>query len=180
MQYIQPDGTKRFAAGGKKEGCFHPVGGSRGMDEVLKVPAIVIAEGYATAASLAKELGFATIAAFDSGNVVHVAEAFREKYPEKAILIAGDDDRHLPTNPGRAKAELAAKKVGGLAVFPIFTPEEKGREFTDFNDLATRSKLRTEAIRRQVQPELNKAIAMRQNWMQQQRMSQNKQQGVTR
>ena len=68
-------------------------------------------------ASLAKELGFATIAAFDSGNVVHVAEAFREKYPEKAILIAGDDDRHLPTNPGRAKAELAAKKVGGLTVF---------------------------------------------------------------
>ena len=180
MQYIQPDGTKRFAAGGKKEGCFHPVGGSRGVDEVLKAPAIVIAEGYATAASLAKELGFATIAAFDSGNVVHVAEAFREKYPEKAILIAGDDDRHLPTNPGRAKAELAAKKVGGLAVFPIFTPEEKGREFTDFNDLATRSKLGAEAIRRQVQPELNKAIAMRQNWMQQQRMSQNKQQGVTR
>ena len=86
MQYIQPDGTKRFAAGGKKEGCFHPVGGSRGVDEVLKAPAIVIAEGYATAASLAKELGFATIAAFDSGNVVHVAEAFRKKYPEKAKI----------------------------------------------------------------------------------------------
>lgn len=179
MQYIQPDGTKRFASGGKKEGCFHPVGGSRGMDEVLKAPAIVIAEGYATAASLAKELGFATIAAFDSGNVVHVAEAFREKYPEKPILIAGDDDRHLPTNPGRTKAEAAAEKVGGLAVFPIFTPEEKGREFTDFNDL-TRSKLGPDAIKRQVQPELNRAVAKRQAWIQQQRMSQDKQQGVTR
>lgn len=179
MQYIQPDGTKRFASGGKKEGCFHPVGGSRGMDEVLKAPAIVIAEGYATAASLAKELGFATIAAFDSGNVVHVAEAFREKYPEKPILIAGDDDRHLPTNPGRTKAEEAAEKVGGLAIFPIFTPEEKGREFTDFNDL-TRSELGPDAIRRQVQPELNRAVAKRQAWVQQQRMSQNKQQGVTR
>ena len=43
-QYIQEDGTKRFAKGTRKEGCFHVVGG---MAELSKAPAIVIAEGYA-------------------------------------------------------------------------------------------------------------------------------------
>jgi putative DNA primase/helicase len=55
----------------------------------------VIAEGYATAATLSQILRFATVAAFDSGNLVSVAKALHEKYPEKQIVIAGDDDRHL-------------------------------------------------------------------------------------
>lgn len=54
MQYIQEDGTKRFAKDSKKEGCFHPVGG---MDALAAAPALVIAEGYATAASLSEGLG---------------------------------------------------------------------------------------------------------------------------
>lgn len=41
MQYIQEDGTKRFAKNSRKEGCFHPVGG---MDALRTAPAIVIAE----------------------------------------------------------------------------------------------------------------------------------------
>ena len=49
MQYIQEDGTKRFAKNSRKEGCFHPVGG---MDALRTAPAIVIAEGYATAGSI--------------------------------------------------------------------------------------------------------------------------------
>ena len=49
MQYIQEDGTKRFAKNNRKEGCFHPVGG---MDALRTAPAIVIAEGYATAGSI--------------------------------------------------------------------------------------------------------------------------------
>src|SRR3546814_17976683 len=44
MQYIQEDGTKRFAKDSTKEGCFHPVGG---MDALAAAPALVIAEGYA-------------------------------------------------------------------------------------------------------------------------------------
>ena len=66
MQYIREDGTKRFAKGSKKEACFHTVGG---MEELSKAPAIVIAEGYSTACSLSEALGYATVAAFDSGNL---------------------------------------------------------------------------------------------------------------
>ncbi|MGP5477552.1 zincin-like metallopeptidase domain-containing protein [Pseudomonas helleri] len=124
-QYIQKDGTKRFAKDGRKEGCFHAVGG---LDAVGSVPVIVIAEGYATASTLASTLGHATVAAFDSGNLMAVAKALKGKFPDKPIVIAGDDDRHQVmshgTNTGKTKAIEAAKAVGGKAVFPTFAPGE--------------------------------------------------------
>lgn len=58
-------------------------------------PAIVIAEGYATAGSISDAIGHATVAAFDSGNLMAVATALKDKYPDKAVIIAGDDDLHL-------------------------------------------------------------------------------------
>ncbi|HBA5400613.1 TPA: toprim domain-containing protein, partial [Escherichia coli] len=125
MQYIQEDGTKRFAKNSKKEGCFHPVGG---MDALAAAPTLVIAEGYATAAQLAEAVGHATVASFDSGNLENVAKALHEKYPDKPVIVAGDDDRHLVMthgkNPGREKAEAAAQAVGGKAIFPVFAPSE--------------------------------------------------------
>jgi phage/plasmid primase-like uncharacterized protein len=162
MQYIQEDGTKRFAKDSKKEGCFHPVGG---MDALAAAPALVISEGYATAASNAEALGFATVAAFDSGNLPHVARALHEKYPDKPIIIAGDDDKQQEIerghNPGRAKAEEAAQAVGGKAIFPIFAPGEQAGDpkgFTDFNDLANKSELGREGVKRQVTTAVGKVL----------------------
>lgn len=125
MQYIQEDGTKRFAKDSRKEGCFHAVGG---MDALAQAPALVIGEGYATASSLSESLGFATVAAFDSGNLPQVAKALHEKFPDKPVIIAGDDDRHLEAtqgvNPGKSKAQEAAKLTGGKVLLPIFAPGE--------------------------------------------------------
>lgn len=184
MQYINEAGTKRFAKESKKEGCFHVVGG---LEQLAKAPAIVIAEGYATAATLKQALLMATVCAFDSGNLAPVAQALHRKFPDKPIVIAGDDDRHLEitqgVNPGRTKAEEAAKLVGGKVLLPIFAPREnsypaglelvtvkalrdhqKGndtlsdeqlaalsrmKQFTDFNDLATKSILGQDAVDRQ-------------------------------
>jgi len=154
MQYIKEDGTKRFAKDSRKEGCFHVIGG---MAALAKAPVLVISEGYATAASLSQALGFATVAAFDSGNLPLVAKALREKFPDKPVVIAGDDDEHLEAtqgvNPGRSKAEEAAKAVGGKVLLPIFAPGEQAanpKRFTDFNDLANNSVLGKEGIERQV------------------------------
>ncbi|MDU4375124.1 MAG: zincin-like metallopeptidase domain-containing protein [Bilophila wadsworthia] len=163
MQYIREDGTKRFAKDCRKTGCFHPVGG---MEALKQTPVLVIAEGYATAASLTEALGFATVAAFDSGNLQSVATALHERYPEKPVVIAGDDDRHLVEkigkNPGREKAEKAAQEVGGEVVFPLFAPGEREAApsgFTDFNDLAQKSCLGQEGVARQVQPIVERAAA---------------------
>ena len=166
MQYIQADGTKRFAKDSAKEGCFHVVGG---FDALAKAPALAIGEGYATAASLSKALGFATVAAFDSGNLPAVAKALHEKFPDKPIVIFGDDDQHLMqtegVNPGRKKAEEAAQSVGGQAVFPVFAPGEQSGEpkgFTDFNDLANKSSLGSDGLERQAKYALSSAIEERQ------------------
>lgn len=127
MQTIGADGTKRFAKDSRKEGCFHPIGG---MTALALAPALVISEGYATASSVAKALGFATIAAFDAGNLVHVAQALQQKFPDKPVIIAGDDDRHLELahgkNPGKMKAREAAAATGGHVLLPIFAPDEEG------------------------------------------------------
>ncbi|MCR9925525.1 zincin-like metallopeptidase domain-containing protein [Vibrio parahaemolyticus] len=126
MQYIQEDGTKRFAKDSRKEGCFHIVGGD--MKSLEAAPALVLQEGYATAATNAEALGFATVAAFDSGNLPNVAKALHDKFPDKPVVILGDDDRHQEltqgTNPGKTKAQEAAKVVGGKAAFPVFAPGE--------------------------------------------------------
>jgi phage/plasmid primase-like uncharacterized protein len=125
LQTIGADGVKRFAKDSRKESCFHAIGG---MPALAQAPALVISEGYATAGSLCQTLGFATVAAFDAGNLVHVAKALHEKFPDKPVIIAGDDDRHLELthgkNPGRTKAQEAAAATGGHLLLPVFAPGE--------------------------------------------------------
>ncbi|GKS70572.1 antirestriction protein ArdC [Nitrosomonas sp. PY1] len=157
VQTIQSSGAKLFAAGSKKENNFHVVGGSgQGLDaNINAVPAIVIAEGYATADTLSQALSYPVIAAFDSGNLPKVAQDLHHKYPHKPIVIAGDDDHHLEStlgkNPGKEKALEAAALVNGSAVFPIFAPSERDpKKLNDFNDLANKSALGIEAVKRQV------------------------------
>ena len=155
IQTINEDGSKRFAKNSRKEGCFHVIGGLESLD---KVPVLVIAEGYATAATLSETLGYSTVTAFDAGNLVHVAKVLHEKFPDKTILIAGDNDQHVEAtqgvNPGKLKAEEAARLVGGKTIFPIFAPGEQRdnpKEFTDFNDLFTKSVLGKDSLIGQIQ-----------------------------
>ena len=157
VQTIQASGAKLFAAGSRKENNFHIVGNNgQGLEAAINTtPAIVIAEGYATADTLSQALDCPVIAAFDSGNLPKVALDLYEKYPHKPIIIAGDDDHHLEStlgkNPGKEKALEAAALVNGVAVFPVFAPSEQvSKKLNDFNDLANKSALGIEAVKRQV------------------------------
>ena len=139
IQYIKEDGTKRFARASRKHGCFHVVGAATaaaGLEKLSKSPVIAIAEGYATATTVAKYGKVATVAAFDSGNLLAVARALHERWPDKPVMIAGDDDHKLENNPGRGKALEASMAVPGMVVFPNFTVEQREKGLTDFNDLA--------------------------------------------
>lgn len=124
---------KLFLTGGRKAGLWHMLG-DLGTDEA-GVPVLLIAEGYATAASVHQATGLPVAVAFDAGNLVHVAKALHELHPAALIAIAGDDDQATKTrtgrNPGRLAATAAARAVHGLAVFPKPLPAEGG----DFNDL---------------------------------------------
>lgn len=160
-QYIQEDGTKRFAKDSHKEGCFHVVNGGVTPEAALaaldKAPRIMIGEGYATMATVSSVVDHATVAAFDSGNLPAVAAALRERYPDKPIFIMGEDDQRVLEkfgyNPGTEKANAAAKAVDGIAVFPTFAPGEQSADparFTDFNDLQQNSRLGREGVVRQI------------------------------
>jgi hypothetical protein len=109
---------------------------SEALQELANSPVIAIAEGYATAATVAKYGNVPAVAAFDSGNLLAVATALHERWPDKRIMIAGDDDHKLENNPGRVKALEAALAVHGIAVFPNSTAEQREKGMTDFNDLA--------------------------------------------
>ena len=154
-QYIQDDGTKRFAKDSQKEGCFHIVGGQ--LADLDKVPRIIIGEGYATMASTTEVVGHPTVAGFDAGNLPVVAASLRERYPDKPFLILADDDLRVQQkhgrNPGRLKAAEAADIAGGIAVYPIFAPGEQEadpKRFTDFNDVAQNSVLGRAGLERQI------------------------------
>jgi len=130
LQTISLDG-KQFEAGSRKKGTFFPIDpeGKLGKEVIL------IAEGFATAASVHLATGKPVVAAFDAGNLEPVAVALREKFPNAPIVILADNDHGLSVNVGVEKATLAAKAVQGHVIVPSFSEGEKMRGMTDFNDL---------------------------------------------
>jgi hypothetical protein len=109
---------------------------AEGLQKLAVSPVIAIAEGYATAATVAKYGDVPAVAAFDSGNLLAVATALHDRFPDKRIMIAGDDDHKLENNPGRVKALEAALAAHGMVVFPNSTAAQREKGLTDFNDLA--------------------------------------------
>ncbi len=137
---------KLFMKGGRKSGLWHMLG----IVDVSAAPAtVLIAEGYATAASLHQATGYPVACAFDAGNLKAVAVNLRAVYPAAALALCGDDDHDTQAstgrNAGKEKATAAAQAVKGIAVFP--TGLQSGE--SDFNDLHQRAGL--DAVRAQVQ-----------------------------
>jgi putative DNA primase/helicase len=127
IQTIDPEGEKRFLVGGKKQRGIYP------LKKIEDGEPIIVAEGYATAASIFKATGIATVVAFDAGNLPAVVEYLRTVYPDNPLTIAADDDRWSEHNIGREKASYAALTYRCRVVFPTF--RETQTLPTDFNDL---------------------------------------------
>jgi putative DNA primase/helicase len=141
VQSIAPDGFKCFPRGCRWGGGMHLMTGRVPTRGALGT--IVIAEGYATAATIHERTGLAVAAAFTAGNLEAVARACRDRHPGAEIYIAGDNDhqkeRELGAdgrrkkNVGREAAIRAAEASGGMIVLPPFAEHERG---SDWNDLA--------------------------------------------
>jgi putative DNA primase/helicase len=131
VQSIDEHGRKSLPRGCKKQGGHHVMGELDKHDQVL------FAEGYATAATLHEVTGLPVVMTFDSGNMKPVAEAYREKYPSKTLILAGDDDRFnaMGINVGREKAQEAAESVGGYTLLPPFQKNDSGSDWNDFQKL---------------------------------------------
>lgn len=145
-----------WPAGLAKQGHFFLMGPVPGPGAV-----ILVAEGYATAASLFEATGITTAVAFDAGNMQPVAMALHRRHPRARILACVDDDhvgkciacgKHTPvadpacmhcaephgkTNAGLNAGNATALAVDGAWLAPAFGTEraKDSKGATDFNDL---------------------------------------------
>lgn len=156
VQYIAPDGSKRFGVGTAKAGAWFAIRG----DDV-----IVICEGFATGAAIREATGHSVVIAFDAGNLVPVARVWREREPDRRIVIAADNDqwtfdaKRRPdgvapseiagddprwqewraagalVNPGVNAAQQAAAAIGGAIVAVPDIPAYDAAKRTDWHDV---------------------------------------------
>jgi putative DNA primase/helicase len=129
LQFIGPDGDKRFLTGGRVTRCYFSIGTTK------DATALCIAEGFATGAAIHEATGYPVSVAFHAGNLEPVARALRARFPDLPLILCADDDAATEGNPGLIKATAAAPAVGGMLAIPDFgTNRPEGA--TDFNDMA--------------------------------------------
>lgn len=130
-----------------KKGHFHLIG--------IPIHIVLVAEGYATAASLHEATGLPIAVAYDAGNLLPVCAELHKRYKTAKILICADDDTgqkcnvcghrvwlatdpvncpacgkpHGAQNAGVSTASSAAVEVGGAWMQPRFL-DEAGRRAT--------------------------------------------------
>lgn len=107
---------KTFLAGGRKKGCFFPIGPT-----FIGASRVLIAEGVATGAAVHDATGLPVVVAFDAGNLLPVGEVVRRLAAHGAeIVFCADDDQKPGTdrNTGLEAARKAAEATGGKVVVP--------------------------------------------------------------
>lgn len=135
-----------WPTGVAKKGHFHLIG--------MPTWIVLVAEGYATAASLHDATQLPVAVAFDANNIGPVASALHKRYKTVKILICADDDMlakcvhcgerliladhptdcpkclapHTRINTGVDAASAAALEVNGAWIRPTFTDEAKRRD----------------------------------------------------
>lgn len=141
FQIIYNDGTsKRFLKNGQISGLYFVIGN---LEDDLP---ILFCEGFATGGSLRMATGYTVVVCFNAGNMVAVAEHFKDDPRDK--LFAGDNDWKVALDPkkkntGREKAQQAALICRARWCVPQFSDEVKAlphfvddeKAPTDFNDL---------------------------------------------
>lgn len=141
VQEISQDMQKTYPINATKSGSAMVIGDRSKIKE-----GYLVAEGFATGATLHETSGKPVIVAFDAGNVKRVAEKLAETMPTTPVTFCADNDAFNAKNDGVLKAEAAAglfhKDVADV-VYPVFSEDEIKRFQekrtgypSDFNDLA--------------------------------------------
>ena len=118
IQYIGPNGKKRFLKGCSTQGLFFRIG-QTGTNK------IGIAEGLATGVSFHKASGLDTYVSFSCNNLAAVAKYIFST--GKKVVICGDFGED-----SAAAAEAVAGAVGGELYVPTFSDKSVGTDANDF------------------------------------------------
>jgi hypothetical protein len=103
IQYIAGDGDKKYHPGGQTGSMFWLVGS---MDDAST---LYIAEGFATAATIAEVTGQPCAVAYSASNLVPVTGILKAAHPALDICIVADND---VSGVGQRYAEQASAKFG--------------------------------------------------------------------
>ncbi len=140
--FANTKGDKRFLKDGRVSGCFHLIG------DAVDGGTLLIAEGYATAATLHAATGHPVAVAFNENNVKHVAATMRKLLPSSNILICADDDRDTEAKTGKNPGTNAAIGAANANACSWCKPSGLVAGETDFNDLSSRAGL--DSVRDQI------------------------------
>jgi putative DNA primase/helicase len=181
LQFILPPGHKRKAKTGRDKE-FWPVGMEmRGKYFIIGgVPRtiLLVAEGYATAASLHEATGLPVAIVFTANNILPAAQNLKKRFKRVHQLHCADDDYlqkcescgvytlmengencescgkpHGKNNAGVSSSKAAALAVDGQWVAPVFTVDREGKKINDFNDLHLREGLHV--VQKQIEDTLH-------------------------
>ncbi|MEO5348350.1 MAG: toprim domain-containing protein [Magnetococcus sp. YQC-3] len=118
---------KDFLSGARKAGLFH------GLGAINPTGTMILAEGFATAATLFESLGETVLACFDAGNLMVVALEARRRFPKIDLTVACDNDRFTVGNPGLSKGRAAALASGARLLIPSFSDDVSGSDWNDWH-----------------------------------------------
>ncbi len=172
VQSVNPQ-FKGFMKDGRKAGLYTVAGADpSSFAAVLEndpTTPLVLAEGYATADTVARLRGHPVVAAFDSGNLDAVARSLRERWPDRPLLIAADNDHRAEkelrpdgkpgVNVGLKKAQEAAANHKGAVLVPSFGERDKGSDWNDYaqqhGDEAARKELERQVAQAKTEAAMN-------------------------
>jgi phage/plasmid primase-like uncharacterized protein/KaiC/GvpD/RAD55 family RecA-like ATPase len=109
IQYIAADGDKKYHPGGQTSSMFWMLGT---LDDV---DTLYIAEGFATAATIAETTGKPCAVAYSASNLVPVTGILKAAHPTLDICIVADNDA---SGVGQRYAEQASAKFGVRMTMP--------------------------------------------------------------
>lgn len=123
---------KLFLKGGRTSGCYSHIPGPEDAP-------LLLAEGFATAMSAHMSIGYEAVIALNCHNLLKVAKLERAKFPDRPIVICGDNDKPQPPNypdQGGIGAFKGRKAAEAIEAFYALCPLWEGHSKADFNDLA--------------------------------------------
>lgn len=120
----------------RKTGCFHLIGAK----SLKHCKEFIIAEGFATAATIYKALNKPVIMGVDAGNLVKIVETLKNKFKNTPIILIADNDRKRElqclSNVGIETAKEIQQKFSDIKVIiPKISDEEAKQGMSDFNDI---------------------------------------------
>jgi phage/plasmid primase-like uncharacterized protein len=128
VQGITAEGTKLHQKGVAKQGHFAPIVGS--------MPGRVLAEGWATAASIQEMIDLTTLSCFDASNVMEMARQMYEAGKSSDVIIGADNDTKSEAEGKGNRGMEVAFEAGRLFNMRVAFPPDGG----DWNDFVARAR----------------------------------------